>query len=223
LAGGTGLYLRALLMGLFDGPRRSEELRERLNAISEHQGISHLYRLLNRVDPDSVGRISAHDKPKMIRALEVFFLTSKPISWHFNAGRKPLQGFKALKIGLNPPKELVYEAINRRVEQMFADGLVAEVRSILERGFSPNLKALQSLGYSQVIRHLRGELTLIEAEDLTKRETRQYAKRQLTWFRKEDNVIWFESFGNDPTVQCEVQAIVRSFLEAFGTSSEGFL
>lgn len=216
VAGGTGLYLRALLMGLFDGPKRSEELRQRLNALSESKGIAHLHRLLNRVDPDSADRISVRDKPKMIRALEVFFLTSKPISWHFNAGRKPLQGFKALKIGLSPPKALVYQAINLRVEQMFADGLVSEVQSILERGFSPNLKALQSLGYFQVVRHLQGELTLTEAEEQTQRETRQYAKRQMTWFRKEDNVIWFEGFGKDPSVQREVQAIVRSFLGSFG-------
>jgi tRNA dimethylallyltransferase len=216
VAGGTGLYLRALLMGLFDGPKRSEELRQRLNALSESKGIAHLHRLLNRVDPDSADRISVRDKPKMIRALEVFFLTSKPISWHFNAGRKPLQGFNALKIGLSPPKALVYQAINLRVEQMFADGLVSEVQSILERGFSPNLKALQSLGYFQVVRHLQGELTLTEAEEQTQRETRQYAKRQMTWFRKEDNVIWFEGFGKDPSVQREVQAIVRSFLGSFG-------
>lgn len=216
VAGGTGLYLRALLMGLFDGPKRSEELRQRLNALSESKGIAHLHRLLNRVDPDSADRISVRDKPKMIRALEVFFLTSKPISWHFNAGRKPLQGFKALKIGLSPPKALVYQAINLRVEQMFADGLVSEVQSILERGFSPNLKALQSLGYFQVVRHLQGGLTLTEAEEQTKLKTRQYAKRQMTWFRKEDNVIWFEGFGKDPSVQREVQAIVRSFLGSFG-------
>jgi tRNA dimethylallyltransferase len=217
VAGGTGLYLRALLTGLFDGPKRSEELRKRLNALTESKGIVHLHRLLNRVDPDSADRISVRDKPKMIRALEVFFLTSKPISWHFNTGRKPLQGFKALKIGLSPPKALVYQAIDCRVEQMFTDGLVSEVQSILVRGFSPNLKALQSLGYVQVVRHLQGELTLTEAEEQTKLKTRQYAKRQMTWFRKEDNVIWFEGFGNDPFVQREVQTKVRSFLGPFGS------
>ncbi len=151
----------------------------------------------------------------MIRALEVFLLTSKPISWHFDEGRAPLQGFKILKIGLNPPRKSLYEAIDRRVVTMFAGGLVEEVQSILNHGFSPGSKALNSLGYSQVMRHLRGELTLADTLDLTQRETRRYAKRQLTWFRKENEVLWFDGFGSDPSVQASAQSRVRAFLDCF--------
>ncbi len=215
VVGGTGLYLRALLMGLFTGPRRSEELRDRMNQLAERKGTQHLHRILLRVDPVSATKISAQDKSKVIRALEVFFLTSKPISWHFGAGREPLRGFSLLKIGLNPPREMLYSAIDRRVEQMFAAGLVGEVRSILQQGYQAQLKALQSLGYSQVIRHLRGELSLDEALDLTQRETRRYAKRQLTWFRKEPDVLWLNGFGGEPSVQSAALARTRAFIESF--------
>ena len=215
VAGGTGLYLRALLAGLFNGPKRSEVLRSRLNKIVGRRGLSHLHSVLHRIDPVSARRISINDKPKVIRALEVFFLTSKPLSWHFDSGRTPLQGFKILKIGLNPPRKSLYEAIDRRVEEMFANGLVEEVQSILNRGFSPGLKALNSLGYAQVVRHLQGELSLAETLDLTQRETRHYAKRQLTWFRKENEVFWFDGFGSNPIVQMSAQSRVQAFLNCF--------
>ncbi|HVN81228.1 MAG TPA: tRNA (adenosine(37)-N6)-dimethylallyltransferase MiaA [Terriglobia bacterium] len=214
VVGGTGFYLRALLMGLFSGPKRSEVVRDRLNEIVERKGLIHLHTLLQRIDPVSAKKISAKDRPKIVRALEVFLLTSKPISRHFDEGRVPLQGFKILKIGLNPPRKSLYEAIDRRVDKMFADGLVEEVKSILSRGYSPASKALNSLGYSQVVRHLQGELTLAETVEMTQRETRRYAKRQMTWFRKENEVIWYDGFGGDLSMQSTSQSIVRTFLDS---------
>jgi tRNA dimethylallyltransferase len=217
VVGGTGLYLRALLDGLFEGPKRSDALRQRLNKLAERKGLVYLHRLLERVDPASAQRISTNDKPKIIRALEVFYLTSRPISWHFRSGTEPLRGFHTLKIGLNPPRKLLYESIDHRVDQMFASGLVGEVKRILSRGFSFDLKPLQSLGYSQVIRYLQGQVTLNEAVALTKLKTRHYAKRQLTWFRKEREVVWFEGLGTSPSLQAEVKARVASFLEQEST------
>ncbi len=212
VAGGTGLYLRALLDGLFEGPKRSESFRVRLNELAARKGVSYLHKLLKRVDAVSARQIASRDKPKIIRALEVFFLTSKPLSSHFQGGRDALQGFEILKIGLNPPRTALYQAIDRRVERMFADGLVHEVRTVLARGFGEELKPLQSLGYAQVIRHLRGEIHLTEAVSLAQNETRRYAKRQLTWFRKEKNVAWYEGFGSDPLIQSSVMDRVASFM-----------
>ncbi len=213
VVGGTGLYLRALLDGLFEGPSRSEELRQKLSSLAQREGVAHLHRLLARVDSVSAGRISANDKPKIIRALEVYFLTSRPLSWHFQSGRDPLYGFAILKLGLNPPRKLLYEFVDRRVDQMFAEGLVDEVRSILSSGFAWNLKPLQSLGYAQVIQYLQGCISLEEAVCLTKRDTRRYAKRQLTWFQKEKGVVWFDRLGSDPLLHSAVRARISIFLQ----------
>ena len=129
----------------------------------------------------------------MIRALEVYFLTSLPISRHFTLGRDPLQGFEVLQIGLNPPRQLLYEFIDQRVKEMFATGLVAEVQEICST-FGPGLKPLQSLGYVQTLSYLRGEISLAEAVALTQRQTRQYAKRQLTWFRRDKEMTLVRRF-----------------------------
>lgn len=213
VAGGTGLYLKALLEGLFRGPKRSEPLRNRLNEKAARKGAGHLHRLLRRVDPASAKRIAANDLPKIVRALEVYFLTSTPLSQHLLNGRDPLRGFDVLKIGLNPPRKALYERIDRRVEQMFADGLLQEVASLLEGGLPGNLKPFQSLGYAQAVRCLSGEIGLPEAITSTQRQTRHYAKRQLTWFRRERDLIWFEGFGSQPEIQSAVAERVRSFLQ----------
>jgi tRNA dimethylallyltransferase len=212
VVGGTGFYLRALLTGLFDGPSRSQSLRQRLIRSAEAKGKSHLHRMLQRLDPLSAGRIASSDQPKIVRALEVFFLTSKPLSQHFEAERETLQGFDVLKIGLDPPRKGLYSAIDSRVDHMFCAGLVDEVQSVLDRGFSGESKSLQSLGYGQVQRYLRGETTLQEAIAQTKQGTRRYAKRQMTWFRKEEGVIWFHGFGTDLVLQAEVAALAKTFV-----------
>ena len=214
VAGGTGLYLRALLNGLFDGPSRCESLRGRLQQQARRKGDTHLHRLLARVDPESARRILPRDRPKIIRALEVFFLTAKPISLHFRTAPEKLQGFRLLKIGLNPPRDRLYQRIEERVDRMFAGGLVEEVRSILARGYPPDCKPLQSLGYLQVVQCLQGEIPLQVAVEATKQTTRNYAKRQLTWFRKEENVIWFPGFGGEDSLGSDVEAYVADFIQA---------
>jgi len=211
VTGGTGLYLKALLEGLFEGPRRSESLRARLSRRAEQKGTSYLHRLLARVDSSSARNISPNDKPKMIRALEVYFLTSVPISRHFALGRDPLQGFGVLQIGLNPPRQQLYEFIDRRVEEMFATGLVPEVQTICS-SFGADLKPLQSLGYAQTVAYLRGEIGLAEAVALTQRQTHQYAKRQLTWFRRDNEIAWFEGFGSEPSIRAAARDLVSKFL-----------
>lgn len=214
VAGGTGLYLRALLNGLFDGPSRCQSLRQRLQEQARRKGDTHLHRLLARVDPDSARRISPRDRHKVIRALEVYFLTAKPLSVHFQAATEKLQGYRLLKIGLNPPRDRLYQRIEERVDRMFAGGLAEEVRSILAKGYSPDCKPLQSLGYLQAVQFLRGEISLEEAADATKQATRNYAKRQLTWFRKEENVIWFPGFGDDDSLGSAVEAYGGDFVQA---------
>lgn len=214
VAGGTGLYLKALLEGLFEGPKRSESLRSRLNSRAGQRGTTYLHRLLSRVDSSSARSISPSDKPKMIRALEVYFLTSVPISQHFMSGRDPLQGFEVVQIGLNPPRQRLYEFIDRRVEEMFATGLVSEVQAICSR-FGADLKPLQSLGYAQTVAYLRGEVGLAEAVALTQRQTRQYAKRQMTWFRRDKDIKWFEGFGSELGVRGAVKDLVSKFLTTF--------
>ena len=194
LAGGTGLYLRALLNGLFDGPTRCESLRERLQQQARRKGEVHLHHLLAKVDPESARRISPRDRPKIIRALEVYFLTAKPLSVHFRTATQKLKGFRLLKIGLGPARDRLYRRIEERVDRMFAGGLVEEVRSILAKGYSSDCKPLQSLGYLQAVQFLGGEMSLQAAADATKQATRNFAKRQFTWFRKEEKVTWFPGF-----------------------------
>ncbi len=213
VAGGSGLYLRALLRGLFPGPKRSEPLRARLYELATNKGTTYLHRLLARVDATSASRIAVNDQPKLVRALEVFFLTGVPISEQFQKGAETLQGFNVLKIGLNPPRKDLYELIDRRVERMFADGLLEEIRALLSDGWAPELKPLQSLGYAQVIQHLKGKISVQQAISQIQLETRHYARRQLTWFRKEDHVVWFGGFGSDSEVRRSVKGHVEAFLE----------
>jgi len=213
VVGGTGFYLRALMEGLFEGPARSDTLRARLNDLAEDKGNLHVHQILERVDPASAQRIAVNDRSKIIRAIEVFLLTSMPLSWHFRVSKNPLQGFEVLKIGLNPPRPSLYELINRRVDQMFSDGLVEEVQSILSKGFNLGVKAFEALGYAQTARVLRGEVGLPEAVTLTKRDTRRYAKRQLTWFRQEKDCVWYDSTGADPQLQKSVKMAIATFLK----------
>lgn len=204
LVGGTGLYLRALLMGLFEGPPRSEALRARLRTMAERRGHEFVHRLLKRLDPDSAGRIDARDLQKVIRAVEVCVVAGKALSDLQARGREPLSGYECFKIGLNPDREKLHARINRRVERMFAAGLEDETRRMLARPDATSIKGLGSLGYRQVAAALRGEITLEEAVRDTQAATRHYAKRQMTWFRREPDMNWFAGFGDDPRLQREV-------------------
>jgi tRNA dimethylallyltransferase len=194
VTGGTGLYLRALTAGLFAGPARQEALRVRLNHSRQKQVDGWLHRLLTRLDPASAARIHANDTPKLIRAIEVCLTARKPLSEVI--ARDPLTGFRLLRIGLNPPRQQLYERLNRRAAAMFASGLVEETRGLLERYGA--VKALDSLGYRQAMQVLRESLSVEEAVKAAQQGHRNYAKRQLTWFRREPEVYWLESFGDEP-------------------------
>jgi tRNA dimethylallyltransferase len=200
LVGGTGFYLHALIDGLFAGPERNEELR----ALLARRSGPRLQRLLRRFDPAAAKRIHRNDVPKLIRALEVILLERRPLTELFREGRQALEGFRALKIGLMPPRDALYTRINQRTEAMFHAGLVEEVRELLARGYPATAKPFESHGYRQTLQLLRGELSLPVAISQAQQNTRHYAKRQITWFRREKDVEWFPGFGDDPAVQQQV-------------------
>jgi tRNA dimethylallyltransferase len=212
VTGGTGLYLRALTEGLFPGPRRQQEMRERLSASLHKRSPRWLHRMLGRLDPASADRIHANDTPKLIRALEVCFATGEPFSKSLtsgpNAGRDPLTGFRLLRVGLNPPRQQLYNRLNQRCAEMFAAGLVDETRALLAR-YGP-IKALDSLGYRQALAIIRGEATEPQAVVAAQQGHRNYAKRQLTWFRREPDVRWIERFGDDSeTLSASSELVTR--------------
>ncbi|HUS19322.1 MAG TPA: tRNA (adenosine(37)-N6)-dimethylallyltransferase MiaA [Terriglobales bacterium] len=200
VVGGTGLYLRALLEGLFAGPQRSEELRARLVGKEEARGKGHLHRILLHLDRVAASKIHANDTPKVIRAIEVCLAERAKMSELWEKGRDPLTGFRIVRVGLNPDRALLYDRINRRCEKMFRHGLVEETQHLLE--LYPQLLSipnspLNALGYRQAVQVVRGELTEIEAIAAAQQAHRNYAKRQLTWFRKEPEMRWMKNFGDE--------------------------
>ena len=212
IAGGSGLYLRALLEGLFAGPQRSEQLRERLRRRAREQASGYLHRVLARLDRAAAPAIHPNDTPKLVRALEVCLLARRPMSQLWLTGRQPLSGFRILRLGLNPERSQLYSRINQRARQMFAAGLVDETRSLLER-YPDCPPVLNSLGYRQAAQYLAGELTLEEAIAAAQQGHRNYAKRQMTWFRREPEVCWLEGFGDDPLIQQKCLERVAAFVQ----------
>jgi tRNA dimethylallyltransferase len=194
VTGGTGLYLRALTEGLFPGPSRHENLRERLRASASRHPSGWLHRILVRLDPASAARIHGNDKPKLIRAIEVCLAAGKPMSEVM--AQDPLTGFRLLRIGLNPPRAALYDRLDQRCAAMFAAGLLQEVRALLAC-YGP-VKALDSLGYRQALSVLLRGLSEKAAIAEAQQGHRNYAKRQLTWFRREPDVRWIEAFGDEP-------------------------
>ena len=212
VVGGTGLYLRALLEGLFPGPQRSEQLRERLRARAAKNGPPYLHKLLTRLDPAAASKIHPNDTPKLIRTIEVCLASSEPISelWR-QRGRDPLLGFAVLRVGLNPPREQLYERINQRAQHMFDSGLVEETKPLLERyGGCNGVMPLESLGYKQAAQFLRGEITREQAIAAAQQGHRNYAKRQMTWFRREPDVVWLEGFGDAHLIAQQAAELVSS-------------
>jgi tRNA dimethylallyltransferase len=199
VVGGTGFYLRALLEGLFEGPERSENLRARLRQIEQRRGADYIHRILWRLDPPSANRIHANDVPKVIRAIEVCLQARQPMTELWEKGRDPLPGFLILRIGLNPERNALYTRINRRCEQMFDAGLIEETVRLMRQ--YPNAPALVSLGYKQAAQFLRGEINRKLAVWAAQQGHRNYAKRQLTWFRREPDVKWLSGFGDESEVQ----------------------
>src|SRR5215469_13694373 len=197
LVGGTGLYLRALTEGLFNGPARSMYWRNRLEMLAERKGRVYLHRLLKKLDPGAAARIAERDKPKVIRALEVRLETGRPLSEHLaESPRRPLAGFQVHFIGLNPARDELYRRIDLRVRRMFEAGLVGEVRQLLGRGIPFSAKPFEAIGYRHVIADLDSCIPEDETIRIIQRDTRHYAKRQMTWFRKQVEVRWFDGTGD---------------------------
>jgi tRNA dimethylallyltransferase len=222
VSGGTGLYLRALVEGLFPGPQRSEELRDRLRGRAQKYGAEHLHRILRRLDASAALRIHPHDVPKVIRAIEVCLASRPPfrrtMTELWQQGREPLRGFRILRLGLNPEREALYARINQRAANMFdqgrpagglpAGGLIAETERLLKK-YGDQARPLASLGYKQAVQFLRGELDRESALAAAQQAHRNYAKRQITWFRREPDVHWLAGFGDDPAIQGESIATVE--------------
>ncbi|MCI0353247.1 MAG: tRNA (adenosine(37)-N6)-dimethylallyltransferase MiaA [Acidobacteriales bacterium] len=209
VVGGTGLYLRALLEGLFSGPQRSEELRERLRILAAEKSGAHLHRILARLDPETATRIHPNDQPKLIRAIEVCLSSREKMSKLWQSGRQPLTGFRILRIGLDPERNALYTRINERAHKMFELGLVEETLRLLEK-HGDSAYPLTSLGYKQAVQFLRGEIDGKLMVWAAQQAHRNYAKRQITWFRREPDVHWFHGFGDDPAIQQQACAILRT-------------
>jgi tRNA dimethylallyltransferase len=213
IVGGTGFYLRALRLPLFQTRPTDERLRERLSSLRERRGPEHLHKMLARLDPPSARKLFPKDWPRVQRALEVRFQTGVRMSEQ--EGARPAPPACAARIhvlALSPPREELYRRINERTEAHFKAGLVEEVRTLLARGAPPASTALGAHGYRRVVEYLSGERTLESAIEQTKLDVRHYSKRQLTWFRREPGVEWFEGFGETPEIQERVAARVKELL-----------
>jgi tRNA dimethylallyltransferase len=211
VVGGTGLYLRALIDGLFPGPQRSEGLRERLRQRAQEKGSSHLHRILRRTDPSAAAKIHENDVPKLVRAIEVCLAAKQPMSEQWKAGRDALTGFESLRIGLDPDRAQLYGRINERVQKMFAAGLIEETEQILKK-YGDAARPLNSLGYKQAVQLLGGELDREAAIRAVQQAHRNYAKRQMTWFRREPNVRWLHGFGDQAAIIAQAVATVQNTL-----------
>ena len=218
VTGGTGFYLRALIEGLAPGPQRDEPLRARLR-IREDRRPGSLHRILRRLDAATAGRIHANDVPKVMRAVEICIAARSTLGKSsatdvFAAGRDALEGFRVLRIGLFPDRDLLYKRLDERVDAMFAGGLVEETAAILARGYSASAKPFESIGYKQALQALGGELSIKDAIFYAKRDTRHYAKRQMTWFRQEPGIEIFRGFGDEAEVVQAVEQRVAEFVNA---------
>lgn len=209
VVGGTGLYLRALLEGLFPGPERSEELRARLRTRASQKGAKYLHGMLTRLDPVAATKIHAHDTPKLIRAIEVCLASRRPMTEAWKSGRDALKGFRILRIGIAPARADLYKHIDARVQGMFEAGLIQETRHLLEK-YGHAARPLTSIGYKQVVQHLKGELDLAGTISAVQQAHRNYAKRQMTWFRREPEVHWLFGFGHEPAVKAKAIELVQT-------------
>jgi len=210
LVGGTGLYLRALRTPFFPGPQTDVELRRRINLIRETRGPEYLHQLLKRLDAASATELYPRDWPRVQRAIEVRLQTGKPMSEQKGQRPEPPESAHRLRIVvLNPPRAELYGIINKRTEQHFAAGLVEEVQTLLAQGVPPDSNALGAHGYRRVVEYLQGKRDLPSAIEQTKQDVRNYAKRQLTWFRREPGAFWFEGFGVDEVAKRAVVAAIK--------------
>lgn len=214
VVGGTGLYLRALLDGLFTGPQRSEQIRDRLRKQAGRRGGNYLHSLLVRLDSASAAKIHPNDIPKLIRAIEVRLASKEKMSDLWQKGRDPLRDFRILRLGLNPDRSELYERINRRAQQMFDSGLVEETQRLLDK-YGETSIPLGAPGYRQALQFIRGQIAIKGALEAAQQAHRNYAKRQMTWFRREPNVTWLEGFGDEPRIQEEAIARIENKIEVY--------
>ena len=212
VVGGTGLYLRALLEGLFAGPQRSEELRERLRSRKVERPAGYLHGILTRLDAQAAEKIHPNDEPKLIRAIEVCLSSRTKMSQLWQHGRTPLTGFHIFRLGLDPERDALYTRINERARRMFEAGLIDETKRLLET-YGESAYPLGALGYKQAMQFLRGEIDHKLAVWAAQQAHRNYAKRQMTWFRREPEVTWLRGFGDDPMVQQQGISLVGGVLE----------
>lgn len=213
VAGGTGLYLRALIDGLFPSPPQKTGQRERLRNLAKTRGAAHLHRLLNRLDPTAAAAIHANDVHKVVRAIEVSLAPEGPLTEQWRKGRDALSGYRILRLGLNPPRERLYERINQRAAAMFDRGLIEETERIIGR-YGRGCRPLTSLGYAEATAVLQNDLTREQAVAQAQQGHRNYAKRQLTWFRREPNMHWLEGCGTDQEVIEQALQLVATRLAA---------
>jgi tRNA dimethylallyltransferase len=214
LAGGTGFYYRALTRGLFPGPGRVPALRGRLERIAARRGPASLHRLLERVDPDSANRIQPRDVKRMVRALEVYFATGRPLTSHFAETKSPIPEFDVTTVAVRLPAAQISDRVTQRVDAQFAGGLLDEIRTLLRRGIAPDARPLGGLVYRQALEHLRGVRDEAATRALIAQENRRYARRQLIWFRKEPNLAWFDGPGESPAVIAAVVGFLDGRLPA---------
>ncbi len=208
VTGGTGLYLRALVDGLFAAPQRSEELRQRLRRAVETKRAGWLHRILKRLDPVAAAAIHANDTPKLVRAIEVCFAARQPITQAWQVGRDALQGYRILRLGLNPDRQALYARIDQRAAAMFADGLIEETGRLQEK-YGAEARPLTSLGYRQALAVLNRKMSLQQAIVGAQQGHRNYAKRQMTWFRREPQVQWLDGFGDEAGIRNQAEKLVR--------------
>ncbi len=219
LVGGTGFYYRALVRGIFPGPTRDDALRERLERVATRKGPEALHRWLGRVDPPSAHRILPRDRMRLVRALEVYLLTKKPLTAHFDDTRSPIADFSVLTIGLRMPRPELLPRIARRVDQQFRSGLLAEVEQLIDAGVPPGAHAFSGLVYRQVMEMRAGLRDEAATRELIVRENMRYARRQLMWFRKEANVLWIDAPGESPEARQLAENHVRLWLERDATAA----
>jgi tRNA dimethylallyltransferase len=211
VVGGTGFYLRALIDGLFDGPARSEDLRARMRKIIARKGPRCLHRALRRMDALSAARIADTDAERIIRACEVYLLSGKPMSWWHQQPRDSFLGFRWLKIGIDMPREQLYQRIDRRVEEMFQNGLLEEVQFLMTK-HSQTSHAFKAIGYRQAMEFLDGRFTREQAVEETQKESRHYAKRQLTWFRSDPEITWLDGCLDSDLLLIKAADLITRFI-----------
>jgi tRNA dimethylallyltransferase len=210
LVGGTGLYYRALMRGIFPGPSRDDKLRERLVAMARRRGVGFLHKMVARVDRESGLRIQPRDEKRLVRALEVYFLTGTPLSEHFASTRAPLADYDIVTLAPRIPAEMTADRVARRVDAQFARGVVAEVEAILASGVPPTAHPFTGLVYRQILEFLRGYRDEAATRALIVQENRRYARRQLIWFRKEPNLVWLDGAGEAPSTVRVAAAVLAA-------------